>query len=129
MTRPRLVIATIAVAIAATANATPAWLTGVWGGDQSILTLSADGGRLETGCAQGEITGPVRIDAKGEFRAKGQFQSFRPGPQREDEAPPPQVSFTGRVSGETMELDVRGGGPDRHLVLKRDAHPRLIRCL
>jgi hypothetical protein len=129
MTRSKLAIAAAAAAIAATANATPAALTGVWGGDQSILTLRADGGRLESGCAQGEITGPVRVDAKGRFRAKGQFQSFRPGPQREDEAPALRVAFTGRVDGDTMDLAIRGGGSDRHLILKRDVRPRLVRCL
>ena len=62
-------------------------LTGVWGGDQAILTVGEAGASLKTGCAEGHIAGPLRIDRRGRISAQGTFQSFTPGPQRADEEP------------------------------------------
>ncbi|WP_309604485.1 hypothetical protein [Phenylobacterium sp.] len=105
---------------------------GVWGGDQAILTVGEDGASLKTGCAEGHIPGPVRVDRKGRISAHGTFQSFTPGPQRADEEPGAlDAAFTGRMSGQTLRLTVRASAdPAAHsFTLRRDAHPKLIRCL
>jgi hypothetical protein len=129
MSKSALVVLAAAVAIAGMAQAAPAPLTGVWGGDQTILTLRANGGSLESSCAQGQIKGPVVLDDKGQFAAEGSFQTFRGGPQREDETGAPRAAFTGKVDGDTLVLTIQGDGPPRRFSLTRDARPRLLRCL
>jgi hypothetical protein len=118
-----------ALAIAGMVQAAPAPLTGIWGGDQTILTLRANGGSLESSCAQGQITGAVVLDDKGQFAAEGSFQTFRGGPQRDDESGAPRAAFTGKVKGDTMVLTIQGEGAPRRFTLTRDARPRLLRCL
>ena len=121
-----------AVALVAASPASAAVLSGVWGGDQAILTVGQDGASLKTGCAEGHIAGPVRIDRKGRISAHGTFQSFTPGPQRADEEPGAlDAAFTGRLRGQTLRLSVRPAAERtaHSFTLHRDAHPKLIRCL
>ncbi len=121
-----------AVVLIGASPASAAVLTGVWGGDQAILTVGEDGASLKTGCAEGHIPGPVRIDRRGRIAARGTFQSFTPGPQRADEEPGAlAAAFTGRLRGQTLSLTVRAAAERtaHSFTLRRDAHPKLIRCL
>ena len=104
-------------------------LTGIWGGRQAVLTVTADGARLEAACAQGGITGPIRLDRRGRFTAQGSFEAFTGGPQRADGEGLASARYSGEVHGSTMTLVVRAAGvPPEVLTLTRGVRPKLVRC-
>jgi len=111
----------------------PASLSGVWGARGAILTVGADGARLEQDCASGSF-GPVRVDAHGRFKANGRFETFQPGPQRADvdEAPGGaggNASFDGAVNGNTLRLTIHSAEGGAHdLTLTKGMRVKLIRC-
>ena len=112
------------------ANARPVIVDGVWGGGQSVVTVARGGLNLETGCAQGAVTGPVRLDAHGRFAVKGVLQGARPGPQLADEgAGRAAATFSGQIRGDTMRLEIRTATGAQSYTLKRGVRPKLIRCL
>lgn len=120
-----------ALMIAGTAALAAGPLTGQFGGDDARLTLDAAGGRIETGCAAGLLDGPVHVDARGRFKARGNFEAYQPGPQQADVAPAaPRARYSGVVRGSDVTLTVAvAGKPPVVLQLKRDRRTKLIRCL
>lgn len=118
-------------AIMSGASAPKASLAGIWGGPDAALTLTADGGRLEQGCASGSF-GPVRPDARGRFKVAGRFEAYEPGPQRVDEGGGPNqasAQFEGVVQGDTLRLTIRPahGAAATHMLVK-GKRTKLIRC-
>ena len=102
---------------------------GVWGGDQLILEVVADGADLEFECARGRITKAVKLDRKGDFDLPGTFSPEGHGPVRDDAGPAAQARYRGHVEGETLTLTVTRGeermGP---FTLTRDRRPILKKC-
>jgi len=132
--------ATPAPAAKPTTHSTPAadpnppgdTLTGAWGGLHVLLTLSADGGRIDYDCAQGTIDEPVRPDASGAFHVRGQHTQHQGGPARvADEPPAPkQARYDGTVSGDRMQLRVSiDGEAIGNYALRRGADPQMVNCL
>jgi hypothetical protein len=122
----------LAVALLAPTVALAKVLDGRWGGDQAILTLSPDGGRLDAGCESLSIRAGLQADASGRFNAVASLEAYQPGPQRADEPlAAPQVRLTGQVSGAVMTLHVEAsaGRPAHAYVLRRDAPAKVVRCL
>lgn len=109
--------------------AAPAPLTGVWGGPDTLLTLTAEGGRIEHGCAAGTL-GPLRPDAAGRVAAEGRIEDYAAGPQRADAAPAVRPArFEGTVEGATLRLTVTpAGGPATSYELVAGRRVKLIRC-
>ena len=109
--------------------AAPAPLTGVWGGPDTVLTLTAEGGRIEHGCASGTL-GPLRPDAAGKVRAEGRIEDHVAGPQRADAAPNFKPAlFEGKVDGATLQLSVTPkGGTAQTYTLTQGRRAKLIRC-
>lgn len=109
--------------------AAPAPLTGVWGGPDTILTLTAEGGRIEHGCASGTL-GPLRPDATGKVRADGHVEDHVAGPQAADVAPASRPAlFEGKVEGQTLQLSVTPkGGAAQTYTLTQGRRAKLIRC-
>ncbi len=80
--------------------------TGPWGGQDVEMQVNEHGATLEFACANGNISEPLLIDAKGKFRARGTFQPQHGGPNRRDEsASGIDVTYTGAVQGDTMKLE------------------------
>ncbi len=104
-------------------------LQGVWAGDQTIVTFTAKGARIEQGCADGTISVPVRLDRHRRFSATGTYDAQKPGPQLEtDEGPPPAI-FSGKIVGQTLRLTIRPlGGAEHTYTLQQDAKMKLLRC-
>ncbi|WP_293901879.1 hypothetical protein [Phenylobacterium sp.] len=123
----------LAAAAALAAPADSGGLTGVWGGDRAVLTVTAKGARLETDCATGALTAPIRLDRFGRFSVEGTFQGMTGGPQRADEdaASPPAVRYSGQVKDQTMilRLPSADGRPAREFTLRQGVRPKLARCL
>lgn len=107
-------------------------LTGTWGGLHVLLTLSANGGRIEYDCGQGTLDEPVRPDAQGAFHVRGQHNQSHGGPARvADEPPAPQqATYDGTVSGDRMQLRVSSNGEViGTYALRRGADPQMAYCL
>ena len=122
-------LALIAAALGPTAARCEA-LTGTWGGDQAQLTLTAAGGTLVAGCAQGRLDGPITLGAHGRFKTAGAFEIQAPGPQRADEGPAETAAtFSGAVQGQTLKLSVRSATGEQVYALTRGVRVKIIRCL
>ena len=106
-------------------------LTGVWGGPQVRLLLTATGGTLATGCAELALAAPIIPSPHGHFKIAGMQQVFRPGPQRADATPPTTaVQLEGNIVGTVMTLTVSapGGAPETYR-LDAGREGKLVRCL
>src|SRR4051794_24701604 len=106
----RLLLAGLALLISpAAGRATgPPLEPGTWGGDRAILTVVKDGAEVEFECARGRVTGPIRLDARGDFDRPGTFSPEGHGPARGD-VPAAEARYQGHVEGGTMTLRVRVG--------------------
>jgi hypothetical protein len=62
--------------------------TGPWGGQDVEMQVNEHGATVEFACAHGNISEPLVIDAKGQFRARGTFQRQHGGPNRRNELRP-----------------------------------------
>ena len=106
-------------------------LTGEWGGDRARLVLTAAGGRIDYDCGSGTINGPLRLDAKGRFKANGNHEEYASGPTAGDMTPKLRSTvYRGSLHGETLTLVVQVSGQPkpRTLTLVRGKRVKLIRC-
>ncbi|HUQ13489.1 MAG TPA: hypothetical protein VM055_04360 [Novosphingobium sp.] len=129
-------LASIAASLTAGCATPPtpgAALLGNWGGEHIGLELTPTGGRLAYDCAAGTIDGPLAPDRGGRFAASGTHSPGHGGPDRIGEAPPRyRANYAGTIAGGAMELRI--AVPDRDTTLgpfrlRKDAAPRLMRCL
>jgi hypothetical protein len=103
-------------------------LLGDWGGDRTLLTISAAGATLRQDCAEGRF-GPVRLDPRGAFATDGAYHAHGPGPQSGDAMEKDQARYEGKVAGDTLRLVIRPwGAPPQTLTLIRGHGQKLIRC-
>lgn len=122
----------LGLAVILTAAAPPTPLRGQFGGEQVNLIVGPAGSTLETGCASGSIAGPIHVDARGRFTARGLFEAYTAGPQRDESGPPPGTTaarFDGVVAGSALSLTVHpAAGPPLTFKLTHDRRVKLIRC-
>jgi len=85
----------------------------VWGNESETFTILPDGARFEGLCLEGVVAETIAIDKSGTISARGTLRRMG-GARREDDPQP--VVFTGKVSGETMELTIESA--DRAPILK-----------
>lgn len=113
-------------------RAAPPPLSGMWGGDRAVLTLTPQGGRLEFDCGYATLSGPVALDRQGRFKAAGVYYPESGGPVDAD-APPAQLAarFDGTVSGSNLHLNFKQtkGGADQAFDMVAGKRQKLIRCL
>ncbi len=106
---------------------------GTWGGEHIAMTVTDSGATVEYDCARGSIDEPLRADAAGTFSARGVHINLHGGPAVVDEPVDRHpASYTGTSDGTTMSLRVRltdSGDSLGPFLLRRDATPRLYRCL
>ena len=111
--------------------ATPT-LSGMWGGDRAVLTMTAQGGRLEFDCGYATLSGPVALDRQGRFKAAGVYYP-ESGGMVDADAPPVQLvaRFDGTISGSDLRLTFKQakGGPDQAFRMVAGKRQKLIRCL
>lgn len=102
---------------------------GNWGGRQIRLQADAHGAEIELDCAQGRITGPIKLDKSQQFSAKGSYEAYGPGPQQGDVSPAISARYSGKVTGDTLSLDITPDkGPKLSYTLTRGKNVKLIRC-
>lgn len=105
----------------------------IWGGNGIRVTVEQKKVTVEYACADGEIAGRLKTDARGNFKVNGIHIRQRGGPVRVDAKPESQpVRYEGKITGRTMTISVtltQTGENIGTFELKRDVTPRLIRCL
>src|SRR5262245_53838820 len=84
----------------------PSTLTGRWGGDHVVFTLSDSGGRVEFDCAHGDLSGPLQTDSQSRFSVSGTFVR-EGGPVSQNPPAAQSAVYDGSVSGDTMILRLR----------------------
>lgn len=111
-----------------TSSAAAAPLMGEWGGDRTMMTVSAKGATLHQDCAEGHF-GPVKPDARGAFSIEGIYSPGGPGPQAGDAIGGGRARYEGRTKGDTLHLVIRtNDAPAQTLTLIRGQRQKLIRC-
>lgn len=115
------------------AAARPKMLSGTWGGDRMIMTMSPSGGDIRMDCATGTIKGKIIPDAKGRFTARGTFDQERGGPTlaKDFAARGKPAVFRGQVVGDTIKLTVSqtGVATPQSYTLHKGHSEKLVRCL
>ena len=103
---------------------------GVWGGIGVQLDVNGAAVSMELDCAHGTLEGPLTLDAQHRFAVAGAFVPERPGPQRDDDGPPPQAArYKGQVEGDRLTLTLHTGDDQIGPFTLTHAQPgRLRKC-
>ena len=106
-------------------------LIGHFAGADARLEIRADGFSLDLACAQAEMSGTPRLDARGHFKTTGTFEMASGGPQHVDETGAGHAArFAGKLVGDHITLTiVPASGDPLVLNLDRNRKVKLIRCL
>jgi hypothetical protein len=87
---------------------------GIWGGQGVVLRVETDRSTLDFDCGHGSIEEPLVTDVDGRFDLAAAIVQERPGPVLIDD--PGRGSqaarASGRITGTTMTLSVKGVGTD-----------------
>jgi hypothetical protein len=106
---------------------------GTWGGKDIRLVVGATETTIEYPCADGGISGRMKIDGRGRFKASGYHAPLNRGPVRLGQEPKREdASFEGTVSSSKMTLKVTltaSGEVVGNYELKQNVTMRLHRCL
>ena len=107
-------------------------LHGSWAGDRLRLTIDAQGGHIESDCADGRFAGPITVTEHGTFAAHGSFEVRQPGPQLADTvAAAAGADYKGELQGPVLKLTIApaGSAAPQTYTLQQGARIKLIRCL
>jgi hypothetical protein len=120
----------IMAALTASAAASPLPPATIWAGDRMILTVTADGARLQGDCSSGTITGALKPNNHGVFVAHGNFSKEAGGPQQADADASVTATFTGHLDGDVLRLviSVSGQPGEQRFALVKGARIKLVRC-
>jgi hypothetical protein len=82
-------------------------IEGQWGGDGARLIFDAGRGIISYDCAHGSISGPIRMNSKGNFTTDGTYVAEKPGPirleEKQEEWP---VRYEGKLKDDELELRI-----------------------
>jgi len=80
---------------------------GNWGGSSIRIEIDGSQATIEYDCANGTITGPLKLDRNGKFSLPGTHVREHPGPVRlDDERRGEPARFSGWTDGKKMTLTV-----------------------
>jgi hypothetical protein len=81
--------------------------SGLWGGLHITINIENGSATVNYDCAHGTISGPFKIDSKGNFSFTGNHMRERPGPTRMDgDSQGQPAHYTGWTDGKKMTLVV-----------------------
>lgn len=83
------------------------FVNGSWGGQHIQINVENGSATIEYDCANGTISGPLKVDSRGRFSLLGKHVREHSGPIRmgEDRSGVP-ARYTGWTDGKTMKLTV-----------------------
>ena len=106
---------------------------GSWGGEHIGLIATDSGATIEYDCGAGIITGPLTLDASGNFDWRGVHYPGHGGPVRADQPPDAHPArYTGHATSNQMTIALTildMAVPEQTFTLQRDAEARVFRCL
>ena len=104
--------------------------TGVWGGQHINIEVGEKSATIEYDCASGVITGPLIVDANGNFKLRGTHRIERGGPIRaDDDSKGHPATYTGSIKGNTMTLTLKvGDGDAETFTLEKGKEGELVKC-
>jgi hypothetical protein len=80
---------------------------GKWGGQHIQISITNGSAQIEYDCANGTITGPLKIDSHGRFALRGIHNIEHGGPVRDDENQKGEpAKYSGWTDGKKMTLTV-----------------------
>ena len=80
---------------------------GNWGGQHIQLSVTDGTAKIEYDCANGTITGPLKVDSRGRFELRGVHHVEHGGPVRSDEKQQGEPAlYTGWTDGKKMSLTI-----------------------
>lgn len=80
---------------------------GSWGGQHIQMSVTNGSANIEYDCANGTITGPLKIDSRGRFELRGVHNVEHGGPVRDEENRKGEpAKYTGWTDGKKMTLTV-----------------------
>jgi len=80
---------------------------GNWGGQHIQISVNGATANIEYDCANGTITGPLKIDSRGRFELRGMHHVEHGGPVRSDEKRQGEPAlYTGWTDGKKMNLTI-----------------------
>ena len=79
---------------------------GQWGSTGISMTVTADGATIEFDCARAKITGPITVDASGQFSATGIYVQEHGGPVYVGDDQGRPALFTGTTDGTKLSLTI-----------------------
>jgi hypothetical protein len=107
--------------------------TGNWGGSSIRINIEGSKATVEYDCANGTITGPLKLDRNGKFSLKGTHLREHPGPVRmNDERTGEPALFSGWTDGKKMTLTVKLINSNQDIgtfTLLKGQDGRLRKCL
>lgn len=108
-------------------------VNGAWGGDHIVMTVAGAATHLEFDCAHGDIAGPLKPDARGQFSVAGTFVREHGGPIRVDEVLERRPAlYGGSVMNTSMTLTIRLTDTSESIgtfVLMHGVSGRVVKCL
>jgi len=104
--------------------------TGVWGGQHINIEVGEKSATIEYDCASGVISGPLIVDASGNFKLRGTHRIERGGPIRaDDDSKGHPATYTGSIKGNTMRLTLKvGDGDAETFTLEKGKEGELVKC-
>lgn len=108
-------------------------LSGVWGGDHVLMTVTASGAHLEFDCAHGDIPGAIEVDSQDRFAVAGTWVREHGGPVRQDEpADSHPAMYAGSETDTRMVLTIQLSDSNTAIgtfTLDRGVSGRIFKCL
>jgi hypothetical protein len=106
---------------------------GSWGGEHIGLVVTDSGATIEYDCAAGTITGPLTLDASGNFDWRGVHSPGHGGPSRVDQPPDTHPArYTGHATSSQMSIALTildMAVPEQTFTLQRGGNARVFKCL
>jgi hypothetical protein len=104
---------------------------GTWGGQNIRLDITAAGGTLDFSGAEGEFSGPFKLDRQGHFDVRGSYTLESHGPTRQGVEPVALAAhYWGEVVDDVMKLRVGLDSPSQEIgtyQLRRGRHGKVMK--
>ena len=105
---------------------------GTWGGQHIQLVVANGSARIEYDCANGKISGPLKLNSRGHFDLKGTHAAEHGGPVRNEESREGEAArFSGWTDGRKMKLTVTLANSQTEIgtfELTRGSEGRIFKC-
>lgn len=104
---------------------------GTWGGQHIQIVVANGSATIEYDCANGKISGPLKLNSRGRFDLRGTHMAEHGGPVREESEQGQPAHYTGWIDGKKMKLTVTLTNSKTEIgtfELTRGSEGRIFKC-